>query len=521
MKKWFVGYLFALLLSVGAIAHAAVATELDLQELSVEQLQQGMAAGDFTSVDVVNFYLARIYQHNQDGANLRAVNTLLDTEALHDIAKKLDAERAAGNVRGPLHGIPVLLKDNIDTADGMPNTGGSWLLREHFAPDDAFIVQRLRAAGAIIMGKANLSEWANFRSTASASGWSSFGGQVKNPFDTSRTACGSSSGSAVAVSANFVALAVGTETDGSLTCPATINGVVTIKPTVGLLSRDGIIPISSSQDTAGPLTRTVRDAVYLLSAMTGQDSADAASFDSEVDFTAHLKADGLRGKRIGIVRELTGYHAGVDALFEQQLVVLREAGAEVVDDLSFPNGRNWGGDEFTVLLHEFKADMQSYFEASPHPDYTTLSDLIAANQAHASRVMPWFGQELFEMAEQRTAKQQEAYEQARADAKRKAGAEGIDALLAAHDLDLLIAPTGGPAWKTDLNTGDHFLGSASGAAAVAGYPHISVPMGFVHHLPIGLSFFGTAKSEPILIEAAYDFEQRTQARRAPQLTAPF
>ncbi|HET8817297.1 MAG TPA: amidase [Pseudidiomarina sp.] len=518
MKKWFVGYLFVVLMSVAGVASA---TDVDLSEYNVDQLQQGMAAGEFSSVDIVDFYLARIHQHNHDGANLRAVNSLLDYEALHQRARELDAERAGGTIRGPLHGIPVLLKDNIDTADGLPNTAGSWLLRDHYAPDDAYIVQRLREAGAIIMGKANLSEWANFRSTASASGWSSYGGQVKNPFDTSRTACGSSSGSAVAVSANFVALAVGTETDGSLTCPATINGVVTIKPTVGLLSRDGIIPISSSQDTAGPLTRTVRDSVYMLSAMVGKDSADSASFESTADFTAHLKADGLRGKRIGVVRELTGYHAEVDALFEQQLTVLKEAGAELVDDLSFPNGRNWGGNEFTVLLHEFKADLEAYFKASPHQHYATLTDLIAANEVHANRVMPWFGQELFLLAEQRTAEQQAEYEQARADAKRKAGVEGIDALLNAHDLDLLIAPTGGPAWKIDLITGDHFLGSASGAAAVAGYPHISVPMGFVRHLPVGLSFFGTAHSEPTLIEAAFAFEQRTQARRAPQLTPAF
>lgn len=518
MKKWISRYLLVWIFSVSAVVSAA---EINLTEYSVDELQQGMVAGEFNSVDVVNFYLAQIHRHNRDGANLRAVNTVLETEQLYQIAQQLDAERAAGQIRGPLHGIPVLLKDNIDTADGMPNTAGSWLLRAHFAPDDAFIVQRLRAAGAIIMGKANLSEWANFRSTASASGWSSFGGQVKNPFDTTRTACGSSSGSAAAVSANFVALAVGTETDGSLTCPATINGVVTIKPTVGLLSRDGIIPISSSQDTAGPLTRTVRDAVYLLSAMSGQDSADSASFETSVDYTLHLKADGLRGKRIGVVRELTGYHAGVDGLFEQQLEVLRSAGAELVEELSFPNGRNWGDDEFTVLLHEFKSDMQTYFAASPHTDYASLSDLIAANEIHASRIMPWFGQELFVLAEQRTDEQQEEYEQARADAKRKAGAEGIDALLQTHDLDLLVAPTGGPAWKIDLVTGDHFLGSASGAAAVAGYPHISVPMGFVHHMPVGLSFFGTAQSEPVLIEAAYDFEQRTKARRAPQLSSPF
>lgn len=517
MKKSALSYFVLIVLSLVATAQAATH---DFGEYSVEQLQQGMAAETFTAADVVAFYLARIDRHNTDGANLRAVNTLLERDQLLNLARQLDAERRAGNLRGPLHGIPVLLKDNIDTADGMPNTGGSWLLRDHYAPDDAFIVQRLRAAGAIIMGKANLSEWANFRSTASASGWSSFGGQVKNPYDTTRSACGSSSGSAVAVSANFVALAVGTETDGSLTCPATINGVVTIKPTVGLVSRDGIIPISSSQDTAGPLARTVSDAVYLLMAMTGEDDADAASYATSVDYTQHLKTDGLQGKRIGVVRELTGYHAGVDALFDAQLKVLEAAGAILVDDLSFPNGRNWGGDEFTVLLHEFKTDMTSYFAASPHAKYSSLSDLIQGNERYADKVMPWFGQELFMMAEQRTESDQKEYEQARADAKRKAGPEGIDALMKAHELDLLIAPTGGPAWKIDLVTGDHFLGSASGAAAVAGYPHISVPMGFVHHLPIGLSFFGSAHSEPTLIEAAYDFEQRTNARREPELASP-
>jgi len=488
-------------------------------EPSIEQLQHQMNRGEITSVSLVERYLDRIARHNRDGAELQAVITVQDREKLIEIAKQLDEQRKAGQVRSAMHGIPVLLKDNIDTADGMPNTAGSYLLRNHLPPDDAFIVEKLREAGAIILGKANLSEWANFRSTNSSSGWSSFGGLVKNPYDQSRTACGSSSGSAAAVSANFIAVAVGTETDGSLVCPAAINGIVTIKPTVGLLSRDGIIPISASQDTAGPMARSVADAVHLLQAMRGVDDSDTASYNDTTNYIKHLKTDGLKGKRIGVMRDLAGYNTELDEVFNGRIEQLKAAGAIVVDGLEFPNGRNWGGDEYTVLLYEFAHGMRDYFEQSPHPEFSSLEDLIAANKANAGITMTWFGQELFDMSVSRQA-DKEAYEKAKADAKRKAGAEGIDAVLNEHQLDLLIAPTVSPAWKIDLINGDHFTGSASGAAAVAGYPHITVPMGFVQHMPVGLSFFGTARSEAVLIEAAHAFEQMAQARRAPVVASP-
>lgn len=488
-------------------------------EPSIEQLQQQLNRGEITSVTLVERYLDRIARHNRDGAELQAVLSVQERSQLIEIAKQLDKQRKAGHVRSAMHGIPVLLKDNIDTADGLPNTAGSYLLRNHLPPDDAFIVAKLREAGAIILGKANLSEWANFRSTNSSSGWSSLGGLVKNPYDQSRTACGSSSGSAVAVSANFITVAVGTETDGSLVCPAAINGIVTIKPTVGLLSRDGIIPISASQDTAGPMTRNVADAVHLLQAMRGLDDSDAASYNDTTNYVEHLNANGLKGKRIGVMRDLAGYNTELDQVFNRQIEQLKAAGAIIVDDLQFPNGRNWGSDEYTVLLYEFAHGMREYFEQSPHSEFRSLEDLIVANKEHESITMKWFGQELFDMSVARQA-DKEAYEKAKADAKRKAGAEGIDAVLNEHQLDLLIAPTVSPAWKIDLINGDHFTGSASGAAAVAGYPHITVPMGFVQHMPVGLSFFGTARSEAILIEAAYAFEQLTQARRAPVVASP-
>ncbi|CAB0151979.1 Glutamyl-tRNA(Gln) amidotransferase subunit A [Pseudidiomarina piscicola] len=510
--------LFGALLMMGLLWQSqSAATEFDYQEVQIDQLQAAMAADELQATQIVRHYYQQIAQHNRRGADLRAVNSLLPLEQALSLAQELDAERDAGEIRGPLHGIPVLLKDNIDTADGLANTAGSLLLKNHYPARDAFLVQRLREAGAIIIGKANLSEWANFRSTASSSGWSSVGGQTKNPFDTTRSTCGSSAGSAAAVSGNLIPLAVGTETDGSLVCPAAITGIVSLKPTVGLVSRSGIIPISHSQDTAGPMARTVRDAVYLMQAMLGPDSTDAASYQQPTDFTQHLQSDGLRGKRIGVVRDFMGYHSQLDARFEAQLEVLREAGAIVVDNVEFVNGRGWGGDEFTVLLHEFKTDMASYLAQHPSLPYRSLDDLIAANTANADTVMPFFGQELFTMAAARTEAQESEYQAAAKRAKEAAGPAGIDATLAAHDLDLLIAPTTAPAWKIDLINGDHYMGSASSAAAVAGYPHITVPMGFVQHLPVGLSFFAGAKTEGLLIEAAYGYEQASKARRAPAL----
>lgn len=493
------------------------ATDFNYHEVTVEQLQTAMHEGELSAEAIVRHYYGQIAKHNERGADLRAVTQLLPLSEALALARKLDDERARGQARGALHGVPVLLKDNIDSADGLANTAGSLLLADHYPTTDAFIVQRLRAAGAIIIGKANLSEWANFRSTNSSSGWSSYGGQTKNPFDTSRSTCGSSAGSAAAVSGNLIPLAVGTETDGSLVCPAAITGIVTIKPTLGLLSRSGIIPIAHSQDTAGPMARTVRDAVYMLDAMRGQDANDSASYAVDGPFAKHLQADGLKGKRIGVMRDLMGYHSGVDAVFEGQLQVLENAGAVLVDDLSFVNGRNWGDDEFTVLLHEFKLGLADYFAQHPQAPYQDLSGLLADNERYADSVMPFFGQQLFEMAAARTEEHQADYEAALARAKQAAGPEGIDATLAEYNLDLLIAPTTAPAWKIDLINGDNYSGSASSPAAVAGYPHISVPMGFVEHLPVGMSFFASAGDEGLLIEAAFAYEQLSQARRAPSL----
>lgn len=507
------------LFSTGLLWHSQgiAATDFNYKEATVTELQTAMAAGDLNAEQVVRHYYGRIAKHNERGADLRAVTQLLPLAQAIAQARELDRERARGQSRGPLHGVPVLLKDNIDTADGLANTAGSLLLQDHYPTTDAFIAARLRDAGAIIIGKANLSEWANFRSTNSSSGWSSYGGQTKNPFDTTRSTCGSSAGSAAAVSANLIPLAVGTETDGSLVCPAAITGIVTIKPTLGLLSRTGIIPIAHSQDTAGPMARTLSDAVYMLDAMLGEDANDAASYAVTKPFAQHLKADGLQGKRIGIMRDLMGYHKGVDAVFEGQLQVLKNAGAVLVDDVSFVNGRNWGDDEFTVLLHEFKFGLADYFAQHPSAPYATLAELYADNERYAASIMPYFGQELFQMAEARTEAQQGDYEAALARAKQAAGANGIDATLAQYDVDLLIAPTTAPAWKIDLINGDNYSGSASSPAAVAGYPHISIPMGFVDHLPVGMSFFASAGDEGLLIEAAFAYEQQSQARRAPSL----
>ncbi|WP_290654064.1 amidase [Idiomarina sp.] len=488
------------------------------QQASVTELQTAMQQGQLTAEQLVAYYLQQIEQHNTQGAELRAVISLSEN-ALSD-ARRLDAERAQGELRGPLHGIPVLLKDNIDTADGLANTAGSVLLANNFPADDAFLVNELREEGAIILGKANLSEWANFRSTRSSSGWSGMGGQAVNPYDRSRSTCGSSAGSASAVAADFTALSVGTETDGSLVCPAAINGIVTIKPTLGLISRDGIIPIAHSQDTAGPMARTVTGATLMLQAMAEHDANDNAGYRDDTDFAQHLKTDGLKGKRIGVVRNLMGYNELLDEQFDQQLEVLRAQGAEVVD-VTMPTYGEYGGDEFTVLLYEFKYDMEKYLATTELP-YQTMDDLIDANNAAADQELIYFGQELFQMAAAKSEDDKDDYLKALENSKRLAGEEGIDAMLKEHELDLLIAPTTSPSWKIDRVNGDNYSGSASSPAAVAGYPHITVPMGYIQigeepALPVGLSFFSTAKAEPVLIEAAFAYEQATKHRKAPQL----
>lgn len=503
----------------GSTAHQTENSAFAYEQASLVQLQTAMAEGKLSAEQLVAYHLQQIAQHNQAGAQLRAVISV-NPKALEQ-ARQLDLARSKGDIRGSLRGIPVLIKDNIDTADGLANTGGSVLFAQNFPADDALLVQQLRDSGAIILGKANLSEWANFRSTRSSSGWSAMGGQTRNPYDTTRTTCGSSAGSAAAVAADFSTLAVGTETDGSLVCPAAINGIVTIKPTLGLISRDGIIPIAHSQDTAGPMARTVAGAVAMLDVMAAYDANDPAGYQASHHFSDSLTTKGLEGKTIGVVRNLMGYNELLDKQFEQQLSILRQQGATLVD-VELPNYGRYGSDEFTVLLYEFKQDMAHYLATTELP-YKTMADLIEANKGMADQELIYFGQELFEMANAKTAEQDKsAYRQALANSKRLAGKEGIDALLAEHDLDLLVAPTTAPAWKIDRVNGDNYSGSASTPAAVAGYPHISVPMGYIQlhdqpALPVGISFFGTARSEPTLIEAAYSYEQATQHRRPPSL----
>ncbi|WP_088331413.1 amidase [Lacimicrobium sp. SS2-24] len=506
------------LLLLSACTSTLTTTSSDtLLEADIVSLQARMKRDELSAEQLVQFYLHRIAQFNRQGPQLNAV-IQVNAAALSE-ARKLDKARRSGQPMGPLHGIPVLLKDNIDSA-GLPNTAGSELLENNMPPDDAFIVSQLRHAGAIILGKANLSEWANFRGDRSSSGWSAVGGQAKNPYDPSRSPCGSSSGSAIAVAANLTVVAVGTETDGSLVCPAAVNGIVSLKPTLGLISRDGIIPIAHSQDTAGPMTRTVRDTVILFAAMQGEDPADPITYTAPQDWQAHLINDGLNGKRIGVVRNLTGYHDLLDSQFERQLAVLRKQGAILIEDTNIDTLHQWGEDEYTVLLHEFRADIAKYLQQSGSP-YQNLQELIEANRKSPSE-LALFGQEIFERAQQRGVEQHDEYLEALRRAKRLAGKEGIDAVMQKHNLDMLIAPTVGPAWKIDHINGDHYMGSASSAAAVAGYPHITVPMGFIEvsgsaPLPVGLSFFGSANSEPRLIEAAYSYEQASRHRRPPKL----
>ncbi|RUO60531.1 amidase [Pseudidiomarina insulisalsae] len=487
--------------------------DFSFTDITLDKLQEAMQNRELNAQQVVRHYYRQIVRHNEEGADLRAVNQLLPLTDALEIARKLDTEREQGNVRGKLHGIPVLLKDNIDTADGLPNTAGSLLLKEHFPERDAPLVEKLRAAGAIIIGKANLTEWANFRSSGASSGWSSLGGMIKNPYDTTRSTCGSSGGSACAVSSNLIPVAVGSETDGSLVCPAATTGIVAIKPTLGLISHKGIIPIAPSQDTAGPMARTVRDAVYLLDVLVERNADDKRS----PSFSEHLKVAGLQGKRIGVARNLMGYHTDLDAAFEKQLNVLRDAGAEIIEEVEFCSEHDWSEDELIVLLHEFKYSIQDYFSQHPQARYHNLDELIAATQQYGEVLMPFFGQQIFALADLRTDEQQADYEAALARAKDAAGKNGIDATLKRHQLDLLIAPTTSPAWKIDVINGDHYLGSASSPAAVAGYPHITVPMGFIGHLPVGMSFFAGAGADALLIEAAYAYEQVSQQRRAPAL----
>jgi amidase len=490
-----------------------------LDEISVAELQASMESGERTARSIVESFLSRIEELNLEGPVLRAIiETNPDALA---IADQLDAERAAGSVRGPLHGIPVVVKDNVDTADRMVTAAGALALAANVAPQDSWVAERLRAAGAILLGKANLSEWANFRSTRGSSGWSGRGGQTRNPYSLDRNPSGSSSGSAVAVSANLCPLSIGTETNGSIISPASISGIVGIKPTVGLVGRSGIIPISESQDTAGPMARTVRDAALLLGALTGVDPRDgvtqASAGNSHTDYTAFLDAEGLAGARVGVVRSAMGYHEGVDRVMEEALAQLRAGGATVVELESLITA-DIGDDEFNVLLYEFKDGVNRYLAGTPSSvAVRTLDQVIAFNRANAAETMPYFGQELLLAAQAKGDLNTPEYVQALANVRRASRAEGIDKAVADHRLDALIAPSEGPTWTTDLVNGDRYIsgGNGYGPAAMAGYPSITVPMGFVSGLPVGLCFFSGAWAEPTLLRLAYAFEQATLHRRPP------
>ena len=490
------------------------------EEMSVADLHDRMHRQELTSEQLVGWYLDRINAFDAAGPELNAIIEI-NPDAL-TIARALDEEWQESGPRGPLHGLPVVLKANIDTGDRMRTSAGSLALADYSAPGDAFLVSQLRDAGAVILAKANLSEWANFRSDRSSSGWSSIGGQTRNPYDVARNPCGSSSGSAVAVAANLAVISIGTETDGSIVCPAGANGIVGIKPTLGLISRSGIIPIAHSQDTAGPMARSVRDAATLLSAIAAKDPADAATMQLDVaplDYTANLTADGLAERRVGVIRSYygAGSHPDVETILNDSIAALKNAGAVIVDNIEFAADSMeamWAA-ETEVLSYEFKTDLAAYLQASGAP-LDTLAEVIEFNNSNASTVMPFFGQERMLEAQEKGPLTDSAYVEAAASSTRLAR-EMIDNALTEHDLDALIAPTNGPAWLTDHVNGDSFHISSSSFAAVAGYPNITVPGGFVSGLPVGISFMGTANAEPLLIQIAYAFEQATRARRAPEL----
>ncbi len=497
---------------------SAAAPALDVAELAATDARDRMAAGTLSSRTLTLAYLDRIARMDDAGPRLDAVIELSAT-AIAD-AEALDAERQAGKVRSPLHGIPVLIKDNIDSV-GMVNSAGSLALAENRPKQDAFIVTRLRDASAVILGKTNLSEWANFRSTRSTSGWSSRGGQTKNAYVLDRNPCGSSAGTGTAIAASLAGIGVGTETDGSVICPSSVNGLVGLKPTVGLVSRRGIIPISISQDTAGPMGRSVADVALLMNALAAVDDADpagpAAKGRIPADYTAFLEADALRGKRFGVLRQAMGFHPDVDASMNAAIATMRAQGADVVD-VEIGTYNDWDDIELEVLLYEFKDSLNTYLEASGSPR-TSLEGLIAWNKAHADTVMPFFGQELFERAQAKGPLTDAAYRKARDESRRLAGKDGLLSALDREKLDALIAPSMSPAWLTDHVLGDHFVGAGYGMAAVAGTPSLTVPVGEAHGLPLGLTFMGRAYSEPELIGFGHALEQITKARKAPRYKA--
>jgi len=502
-------------------AQGGNAAAFELAGAAVADLQASMQAGERTAVAIAQAYLVRMDDIDRGGPTINAVLER-NPEALA-VAEALDRERREKGPRGPLHGISVLLKDNIDTGDRMRTTAGSLALAGHIAAHDAFVTAKLRAAGCVILGKANLSEWANFRGARSTSGWSAAGGQTRNPHALDRNTSGSSSGSAAAAAADLCAVAVGTETDGSIVSPASICGIVGIKPTVGLVSRRGIVPIAASQDTAGPMTRSVADAALLLTAMAGVDDRDPATGAGRgkaADYTKALDPAGLRGARIGVARDFFGGNDRVDRVVAEAIAAMQDAGAVIVDPVSIPNHDKLGADEYEVLLYEFKAHLDAYLRALP-PDAPvhSLADVIAFNERNAAVEMPYFGQERMVAAQAKGPLTEASYRAARQRNLRMSRTQGLDAAIAKHRLDALVAPTGSPAWLTDYVNGDHAEGGCSQMPAVAGYPHVTVPAGFVFGLPVGVSFFGAAWSELTLVRLAFAYEQATKARRAPAFAA--
>lgn len=492
-----------------------------LPEWTIAELQEKMESGELTSRRLAELYLARVEAVDKDGPYINALIEL-NPDALQ-LADALDDERKAGKTRGALHGIPILIKDNIDTHDRMQTTSGSLALEGHIAEKDAFVVKQLRKAGALILGKTNLSEWANFRGKRSVSGWSSRGGLTRNPYALDRSACGSSSGSGAAVAANLCAAAVGTETDGSIICPSQTNGIVGIKPTLGLISRSGIIPIAHSQDTAGPMARTVADAAILLGAMTGVDSADAATRLSKKravsNYTKFLDRAGLKDARIGVARNLAGQNPRILKIFEYCVEVMKKLGADVIDPVDVPNFDKFGKTEHDVLYYEFKADLNKYLKTlSDGARVHSMDDVIKFNEENRDKVMPYFGQELMMTAAEKDSLSDKKYRDALAKNHLYARTKGLDAAMRKYKLDAIICPSGGPAWMIDLVNGDssNWDVESTSPAAVAGYPHITVPAGYIFGLPVGLSFIGKAWQEPALIKYAYAFEQATQLRRTPR-----
>jgi amidase len=488
-----------------------------LEEMTIKDLQQGYKDGKYSVKEVVSAYLGRIEEIDKNGPALNSI-IVINPDALQ-IAEELDREKAEGKTRGPLFGVPIVLKDNIDTHDKMPTTAGATVLRNSFPKADSPVARKLREAGAVIIAKSNLSEWANFRGNASTSGWSGIGGQTKNPYVLDRNPCGSSSGSGVAISANLCMVAIGTETNGSIVCPSNNNGIVGIKPTVGLISRTGIIPISYTQDTPGPMARTVEDAAICLGALTGVDQQDPKTIDSEgkssKDYSSSLKKDGLMGKRIGIIKGSGGFSAKVDDLMRQAITDMTAQGATIIE-VEAPKVGGYEDASYQVMLYEFRDGLNKYFSGLGNDaPVKNISELIEFNKSDEIELR-YFDQKILEQTDKKGDLSSPEYKKSLEKMLKATRENGIDSLMNSNDLDALISPTGSPAWKTDLLLGDHFIGGSSSLAAISGYPAISVPMGFVENLPVGITFFGRAWSEPVLIEIAYSYEQVTKHRKAPK-----